>query len=267
MCIRDRYSDAGLYNQWDFETNTVTEDTTLYAKWTIKKYTVTFQDHNGSELKTETVEYGLDATAPNDPERTGYTFTNWDVDFTNVAGDLTVIAQYKINQYTITFDTGDGGSEIDPITQNFGTAITPPANPTRDDYIFNGWNPELPANMPAGNMTLTAQWAAGDGYNIATGPNVYTNPSKAKSGTPITINVTPDEGQQLLGLAIKDSNDTDISEIVGLTETPGQEGQEFTFTMPASDVTVAVSYTHLDVYKRQPQKRPKPSPQGKITRK
>ena len=73
------------------------------------------------------------------------------------AENITVKAQWKINQYTITFDT-NGGSEIAPITQDYGTEITAPDNPTRKGYAFRGWDKEIPETMPAENITITARW-------------------------------------------------------------------------------------------------------------
>ena len=73
------------------------------------------------------------------------------------AENITVKAQWEINQYTITFDT-NGGSEIAPITQDYGTEITAPDNPTRKGYAFRGWNKEIPETMPAENITITARW-------------------------------------------------------------------------------------------------------------
>jgi uncharacterized repeat protein (TIGR02543 family) len=60
---------------------------------------------------------------------------------------------------TITFNSA-GGSAVAPITQAEGTAITPPANPTRTGYTFAGWTPALPGNMPADDVTCVAQWTA-----------------------------------------------------------------------------------------------------------
>ncbi len=75
-------------------------------------YTVTFKDHDGKALKTEEVEHGNAATAPADPTREGYTFTGWDVAFDNVTGDLTVIAQYEIKTYTVSFDVTPGDATV-----------------------------------------------------------------------------------------------------------------------------------------------------------
>ena len=70
---------------------------------------------------------------------------------------LTLYPVWNANQYTITFDT-NGGSEIAPITQDYGTEITAPDNPTRKGYTFKGWDREIPETMPAENITITARW-------------------------------------------------------------------------------------------------------------
>ena len=100
--------------------------------------------------------------------RTGYTQVGWaTVDggekvyafgggyTTNAA--LTLYPVWNTNKYTITFDTA-GGSEIAPITQDYGTLITAPADPTREGYTFTGWDTEIPTTMPAENITLKARW-------------------------------------------------------------------------------------------------------------
>ncbi len=100
--------------------------------------------------------------------RTGYTQVGWatvdggekvysfdDVYTKNEA--LTLYPVWNTNKYTITFDTA-GGSEIAPITQEYGTHITAPADPTREGYTFIGWDTEIPTTMPAENMTLKAKW-------------------------------------------------------------------------------------------------------------
>ena len=144
---------------WDYASDKVTDNITLYAKWAANTYTITFDTAGGSEIAPITQDYGTVITAPEAPTREGYTFIGWDKEIptTMPAENMTVTAQWEINQYTITFDT-NGGSEIAPITQDYGTAITAPANPTREGYTFIGWDMEIPKTMPAENITLKARW-------------------------------------------------------------------------------------------------------------
>ena len=135
------------------------ENITVKAQWEINPYTITFDTNGGSEIAPITQDYGTEITAPDNPTRKGYTFKGWDKEIpkTMPAENITVKAQWEINQYTITFDT-NGGSEIAPITQDYGTEITAPADPTRKGYTFKGWDKEIPETMPAENITITARW-------------------------------------------------------------------------------------------------------------
>ena len=135
------------------------ENITVKAQWEINQYTITFDTNGGSEIAPITQDYGTEITAPDNPTRKGYTFKGWDKEIpkTMLAENITVKAQWEINQYTITFDT-NGGSEIAPITQDYGTKITAPDNPTRKGYTFKGWDKEIPETMPAENITITARW-------------------------------------------------------------------------------------------------------------
>lgn len=144
--------------KYDFDT-AVTGDMTLTAKWTANSYTIAFDTNGGSDIDPITQDYGTVITAPEAPTREGYTFIGWDKEIptTMPAENMTVTAQWEINQYKITFDTA-GGSEIAPITQDYGTAITSPADPTREGYTFIGWDKAIPETMPAENITLKAKW-------------------------------------------------------------------------------------------------------------
>lgn len=128
----------------------------------IGAYTVTFQSEGGSEVASQ-IRANTPADQPADPTKEGYTFIGWyngesEWNFeTPVTADLTLTAKWQINRYTITFDTA-GGSEVPSITQDYGTAITPPAAPTRTGYTFAGWDKTIPTTMPAGDMTITARW-------------------------------------------------------------------------------------------------------------
>ena len=135
------------------------ENITVKAQWEINQYTIAFDTNGGSEIAPITQDYGTEITAPDSPTRKGYTFKGWDKEIpeTMPAENITVKAQWEINQYTITFDT-NGGSEIAPITQDYGTEITAPDNPTRKGYTFKGWDKEIPETMPAENITITARW-------------------------------------------------------------------------------------------------------------
>ena len=135
------------------------ENVTITAKWKVNQYTITFDTAGGSDIAPITQDYGSNITAPADPTREGYTFIGWDreIPATMPAENVTITAQWAVNQYTVTFDT-NGGSEIAPITQDYGTAITAPADPTREGYTFIGWDKAIPATMPAENVTVTAQW-------------------------------------------------------------------------------------------------------------
>ena len=138
--------------------NTETGNKEYWAKWEINQYTVTVKPENGKADITITQDYGTPITAPT-LTREGYTFIGWDkaIPATIPAENMTITAKWKVNSYTITFDTA-GGSEIAPITQDYGTAIVAPADPTREGYTFIGWDMEIPTTMPAENITLKARW-------------------------------------------------------------------------------------------------------------
>ena len=224
------YTDNNVFeNEWNFETK-LTENVTLYAKWEINQYTITFDSNGGSAVAAITQDYDTDVTAPVAPtwhghvfigwdkeipskmpaanititaqweddnmrsisfvtelddgkeivhktisefpgaaitvkapekvERTGYTFNGWSTtEYPTVMPQdgLKIYATWTINQYTITFDT-DGGSEIASITQDYGTAVTKPQDPTKTGNTFDGWNTEIPSTMPAEDVTIKANW-------------------------------------------------------------------------------------------------------------
>ena len=182
-------------------------------------YTVTFDTDGGSAVDSQPVAYGGQAAAPAAPAKTGYTFAGWYLEGekfnfnTPVTKDMTLTARWTANQYTITFDT-DGGSAIEPITQDYGTAITAPADPTKSGYTFAGWTPEIPATMPAENLTVTAQWrysgggssgysyytikaTAGTGGSISPSGNV-----SVREGRDQTFTITPDKGYAVANVKI-----------------------------------------------------------------
>ena len=201
---------------------TKNEALTLYPVWNTNKYTITFDTNGGSEIAPITQEYGTHITAPADPTREGYTFIGWDreIPTTMPAEDMTITAKWKVNSYTITFDTA-GGSEIAPITQDYGTAIVAPADPTREGYTFIGWDKAIPATMPAENMTITAKWKV----------NSYTITFDTAGGSEIAP-ITQDYGTQIAAPA--DPTREGYTFIGWDTEIPT--------TMPAENMTVTAQW-------------------------
>ena len=203
-----------------------TENCTLYAQWEINRYTITFDTAGGSEIAPITQDYDTAITAPADPTREGYTFIGWDTEIptTMPAENMTVTAQWEINRYTITFDTA-GGSEIASITQDYGTAITTPADPTREGYTFIGWDREIPETMPAENITLKARWEI----------NQYTITFDTAGGSEIAP-ITQDYGTQIT-----------------TPEAPTREGytfigwdREIPTTMPAENITITAKWKDIE---------------------
>lgn len=150
------------FTGWD---NTATvvpaNDVTFTAQWKINSHTVKFISE-GETYKEETLDYGQTIVPPaQNPTKTGADFLGWSPDPTTITtmpdNDVEFTAMFSTNDYTITFDT-DGGSAIDPITAKYGTAVTAPTSPTKIGYTFKGWEPALPSTIPAGNLTVKAQW-------------------------------------------------------------------------------------------------------------
>ena len=223
--------------------NTETGNKEYWAKWEINQYTITVKPENGKADITITQDYGTPITSPADPIREGYTFIGWDREIpkTVPAENITVTAQWEINQYTIAFDTA-GGSEIAPITQDYGTNITAPANPTRKGYTFKGWDKEIPETMPAENITVKAQWEINQ-YTIAFDTNGGSEiaPITQDYGTEITAPDNPTrEGYTFIGW------DRDIPEIMpaeNITVTAQWEINRYTITFDTAGGSEIASIT------------------------
>lgn len=137
----------------------------LYIYGNMTGVIVTYKDGD-SEYAKQVLPSGTLATRPDAPAATpNYTFggwnkadgTAWDYASDKVTDNITLYAKWAANTYTITFDTA-GGSEIAPITQDYGTVITAPEAPEREGYTFIGWDKAIPETMPAENITLKARW-------------------------------------------------------------------------------------------------------------
>ena len=188
------YSDEALQNEYVFDTMP-DFDFTLYAKWDAVEYKITYVlngGENGDNPDVYTVESAFDFAGAT---KIGYRFVAWytQPDFTGepvasiaagTFGDMTLYANYAINSYTISFDSA-GGSAVTPITQEYDTAVSAPAAPSKNGYRFNGWLTEESElfvfdRIPAYDITLTADWELiryTITYNLGGGVNDPSNPA------------------------------------------------------------------------------------------
>jgi uncharacterized repeat protein (TIGR02543 family) len=185
---------AGWYEDALFSGSQITQiafgsmgNKTLYAKWTLNSYTMSFASNGGSLVSSITQDYGTAVSAPANPTRTGYTFVGWNPTFpSTVPGqNQTYNAQWIVNSYRMTFDSAGGGA-VGSILDSFGRALNPPVNPTRTGYTFAGWSPEIPSTVPAFDQTFTAQWTV----------NTYTMTFDSVGGS-IVNDITQEFGSNL----------------------------------------------------------------------
>ncbi len=212
---------AGNYSEASFEYNF--------------QYTLTYTAGAGGTItgtSTQIINHGSDGAAVTAVPDTGYSFVEWSDDSTansrtdiNVTSNISFTAEFAINQYTLTFDS-DGGSTVSPIIQDYATAITPPADPTKTGYTFAGWSPTIPATMSAGDQTHIAQWTT----------NQYTLTYTAGAGGTITgtstqlvnhgldgseVIVVPDTGYHFVSWSdgVLTASRTDINVTANITST------------------------------------------------
>ncbi|RJE88885.1 hypothetical protein D3P07_13065 [Paenibacillus sp. 1011MAR3C5] len=167
------HTDKELTESYSFNTPVI-GNMTLYAKWTIKSYPVSFDSTGGSVMEGEYAEHGKMVAVPAPPTKTGFTFSGWytDIALTDeyhfslpVTGDLTLYAKWTMISYTVVYDS-TGGSAIASETVKYGDSIAIPDQPTKKGYTFEGWytDKELTEsydfNLPVtGDLSLFASWS------------------------------------------------------------------------------------------------------------
>lgn len=201
---KDYYGFAGWYFDEQFTeeynfSSLPTASSTLYAKWDATNYTITYVLYDGTNSVANPDTYTVeDSVAFADPSKTGHTFNGWysNAQFTSALvtgipvgshGNITIYANFGINQYTISFNS-NGGTSVDDITQNYATSVSAPANPAKNGYSFGGWYSDAAlktsytfTTIPAENITLYAKWNLVT-YNITYNLDGGTN-SSANSAT------------------------------------------------------------------------------------
>lgn len=145
------YKEAGFNTEFNFETEVITQATTVYAKWTKKTYTVTFMVEDGEltpDKKTKTVEHG-DKVTSETPTKVGYTFEKWysnteltvefDFENTTITENKVLYPKWIINTYSVIFNVGDGSTSVETATVNHGEKVEKPENPTKEGHTFVKW--------------------------------------------------------------------------------------------------------------------------------
>ena len=172
------YKDDAFKTKWDFANDLVRKDTTLYAKWAVDYYELSFESNGGSPVDNQRMADNTKAAEPTSPTKAGFIFAGWykdnalktKWDFANdvVTKNTTLYAKWDKESYTVSFDT-DGGTPS-PINQTiaFNEKASEPTAPTKKGYTFGGWYKEkkyitawnFGTNPVTANTTLYAKWNA-----------------------------------------------------------------------------------------------------------
>ena len=159
------YTDAGCTNSYDFLA-AVTENITLYAKWTINTYTVTFNTDGGSAVDSQTVNYNSTATTPTAPTKTGYTFAGWYTDagctnsydfLTAVTESITLYAKWTVEVIT---DWTTLYAKLNDKSEDFGNIYVSGEFDVTDTIIFYG----TARIIPIGSVTFTRSGSFTDDF-------------------------------------------------------------------------------------------------------
>jgi len=146
---KEGYTFTGWYTKDNEKVSypiTVTEDITLYSKYEINSYKVSYYNEGKKYIEDRKINYGENALKPNtNPSKIGYTFKYWSLkengeeyEFsTKITKDITLYAVYEINKYTVTYI--NEGIEYHKETAEYGSVITSIQDPTKEGYTFTGW--------------------------------------------------------------------------------------------------------------------------------
>lgn len=246
-------------NSWSTKTYTYT------AKWCPMILNITFDTAGGNAIGSWKKTYNAMFCDLPVAEREGYTFTGWfdaadggnEIVYETVVKsteDFSIYAHWTVNQYTISFDT-DGGSAVDSITQDYGTVVAAPASPTKSGLDFLGWDSEIPATMPAGDVTFKALWgktATADETGAVSvdlrGAEKFSVPEDTKG----EIKVALDQG---ITVVVSDasllSGKVVTAKVEAIENKSDVEGTAYEFTFAEGDsayqgkMQITVPYTHV----------------------
>jgi hypothetical protein len=158
-------AEGQTFSGWDLAFNNITSDLTVTALYNTITYSVIFNlgDHgSSSDTLTQTVAHGAAASAPTVTANTGYSFTGWDETFNNITGNLTVAAQYSLNVYDVTFNSGEG-TQSEVVQVNHGSAAAPATPADIIGKTFSHW--DIGFSNITTDLTVTAIYTT-DQYTV-----------------------------------------------------------------------------------------------------
>ncbi len=249
------YKEAACETPWNFASDVVTQATNLFAQWTVHTHKFAWDFNGGTPSGSYTeandaLAYGSVISYPT-MTKTGYTFAGWSSDATTMPdNDLIITASWTINQYTISFDS-NGGSAVASITQDYNTAVTTPANPSRTGYTFNGWSPAVPNPMPAEDTECEAQWTAINysiSYDLAGGSVASANPTGyTVESSAITLNNPTKANYVFAGWTGTDLASATMNVTISASST-GDRSYTATWTPAVASVSVNEATTYYTTF-------------------
>ena len=228
---------------------------TVVAAFTPITYNLTYTLNGATDTPANPATYTIETTTFTliNPTRTGYNFAGWKLNGEGEAmmevtitqgstGALAYTATWQVNEYTITFNS-NGGSAIDPITQDYGTTVTPPTAPTKSGYDFAGWEPAVPATMPAENMTVVAQWTKATYTVTITGSGVTADNTTPEYGANVVLTIMDDPDAELISLTVNGNNVTSsiVDHQYTITSVSGNVSVVATWSLTKEFITLATS--------------------------
>ena len=214
---------------WSPEISEVTGDTTYTATYTKapREYEIKFVNEDGAELQSGPVAYGeTPAYTGEEPTKQAtaeytYTFAGWSPEISEVTGDTTYTATYTETPVDYTLKFCVDGEVYKESTVPFGTAITGPEDPVKDYYTFAGWDKEIPATMPAEDVTINGSFT----------PVEYTATFVDENGKTVE--------------AVKFTVETDSIKEPAVPEKAGYTGEWEKYTLGTSDITIKPVYENI----------------------
>jgi uncharacterized repeat protein (TIGR02543 family) len=212
-----------LDERWSFTSNVVNNNITLYAKWNINQYTITFDTQGGSLVNSITQDFDTNINSPQEPTKLGHLFSGWNtaIPITMPASNITITATWSINSYTLIYKDFDNSNLFsENFLFNSDLSAVTITDPVRVGYTFIGWSQVLPTNMPASNITIYANYRI-NSYTLTLDTNGGTSISTLtlNYGSAINLSTTLKTGHSFQGWF----TDIGLTQAFNLTNMPSND--------------------------------------------